>query len=202
MNSHPVAFFEGVDDRDAAEELIRAILWIDQDAATAAPEDNAWYDHQLVGLDVVRDGEVVGRVIRVEHFPSQDLLVVRPSTGAGSDTEVLVPFVAAIVPEVDIEARPRRRDPAAGTLRGAARRRRARAGAPRTKRPLADTTTDRGAPLSARPERAEDNPEHVGSARRVAARHRLGRARDRRVLCWPTSGGGTQALSSRRGERR
>jgi 16S rRNA processing protein RimM len=109
MNSHPVAFFEGVDDRDAAEGLIRAILWIDQDAATAAPEDDAWYDHQLVGLDVVRDGVVVGRVIRVEHFPSQDLLVVRPSTGsgtagAGSDTELLVPFVAAIVPEVDIEA--------------------------------------------------------------------------------------------------
>ena len=103
MNSHPVAFFEGVDDRDAAEELIRAILWIDQDAATAAPEDNAWYDHQLVGLEVVRDDVVVGRVIRVEHFPSQDLLVVRP-TGAGNDTEVLVPFVAAIVPEVDIEA--------------------------------------------------------------------------------------------------
>jgi 16S rRNA processing protein RimM len=109
MNSHAVAFFEGVDDRDAAEELIRAILWIDQDAATAAPEDDAWYDHQLVGLEVVRDGVGVGRVIRVEHFPSQDLLVVRPSTGSGttaapSDTEVLVPFVAAIVPEVDIEA--------------------------------------------------------------------------------------------------
>ena len=109
MNSHPVAFFEGVDDRDAAEELIRAILWIDQDAATAAPEDNAWYDHQLVGLEVVRDDVVVGRVIRVEHFPSQDLLVVRPSKSSGTpsrggDQEILVPFVAAIVPEVDIEA--------------------------------------------------------------------------------------------------
>ena len=77
MNSHPVAFFEGVDDRDAAEELIRAILWIDQDAEAPSTEDNAWYDHQLVGLDVVRDGDVVGRVIRVDHFPAQDLLVVR-----------------------------------------------------------------------------------------------------------------------------
>jgi 16S rRNA processing protein RimM len=104
MNSHPVAFFEGVDDRSGAEELVRAILWIDQDAATAAPEDNAWYDHQLVGLEVVRDGDVVGRVIRVEHFPAQDLLVVRPSTGSTLETEVLVPFVAAIVPEVDLEA--------------------------------------------------------------------------------------------------
>ena len=100
MNSHPVAFFEGVDDRDAAEELIRAILWIDQDAATAAPEDNAWYDHQLVGLDVVRDGAVVGKVVRVDHFPAQDLLIVR----AAGDAEVLVPFVKAIVPEVDVAA--------------------------------------------------------------------------------------------------
>ncbi len=103
MNSHPVAFFEGVDDRDAAEELVRAILWIDQDAEATATEDNAWYDHQLVGLEVVRDGDVVGRVIRVDHFPAQDLLIVRP-IGAAAGDEVLVPFVTAIVPEVDIEA--------------------------------------------------------------------------------------------------
>jgi 16S rRNA processing protein RimM len=99
MNSHPVAFFEGVDDRNAAEELVKAILWIDQDTADAPAEDDAWYDHQLVGLDVVRDGETVGRVVRVDHFPAQDLLIVRPS---GEDREVLVPFVSAIVPEVDI----------------------------------------------------------------------------------------------------
>ena len=100
MNSHPVAFFEGVDDRSGAEELVRAILWIDEDAESAPVEDDAWYDHQLVGLDVVRDGDVVGRVIRVDHLPSQDLLAVRP-TGAADD-EILVPFVKAIVPEVDI----------------------------------------------------------------------------------------------------
>jgi 16S rRNA processing protein RimM len=98
MNSHPVAFFEGVDDRDAAEGLIRAILWIDQDTETPSAEDDAWFDHQLVGLDVVRDGASVGRVIRVDHMPAQDLLIVRTP----GDDEVLVPFVKAIVPEVDI----------------------------------------------------------------------------------------------------
>ncbi|MFG6278261.1 ribosome maturation factor RimM [Microbacterium sp. 5K110] len=103
MNSHPVAFFEGVDDRNAAEELVKAILWIDQDSQAAPAEDDAWYDHQLVGLDVVRDGAVIGRVARVDHFPAQDLLIVRP-TGRGEDADVLVPFVSAIVPEVDIEA--------------------------------------------------------------------------------------------------
>ncbi|MBN9223477.1 MAG: ribosome maturation factor RimM [Microbacterium sp. SCN 70-27] len=100
MNSHPVVFFEGIDDRTAAESIVRAILWIDQDE-TAAAEDDAWYDHQLVGLDVVRDGTVVGRVVRVDHFPAQDLLIVRPLE---SDDEILVPFVSAIVPEVDVVA--------------------------------------------------------------------------------------------------
>ncbi|MDT0117868.1 ribosome maturation factor RimM [Microbacterium sp. PRF11] len=99
MNSHPVVFFEGVDDRTAAEELVKAILWIDQDTETAPAEDDAWYDHQLIGLDVIRDGDVIGRVVRVDHLPAQDLLIVRPTSG---DTEVLVPFVSAIVPEVDI----------------------------------------------------------------------------------------------------
>ncbi len=98
MNTHPVAFFEGVEDRSAAEELVRAILWVDQDDAETPAEDDAWYDHQLTGLDVVRDGDVVGRVIRVDHFPAQDMLIVRVS----GDREVLVPFVKAIVPEVDI----------------------------------------------------------------------------------------------------
>ncbi|MGB4779590.1 ribosome maturation factor RimM [Microbacterium sp.] len=100
MNTHPVVFLEEVEDRTAAESIVRAILWIDQDESAPA-EDDAWYDHQLVGLDVVRDGVRVGRVIRVDHLPAQDLLIVRP---AASDDEVLVPFVAAIVPEVDIAA--------------------------------------------------------------------------------------------------
>jgi 16S rRNA processing protein RimM len=99
MNSHPVVFLEDVDDRSAAESLVRAILWIDQDGAIESSEDDAWYDHQLVGLDVIRDGETVGRVLRVDHFPAQDLLIVR-----SGDREVLVPFVKAIVPEVDVAA--------------------------------------------------------------------------------------------------
>ncbi|WP_102192004.1 ribosome maturation factor RimM [Microbacterium aurantiacum] len=97
MNGSPVVFFDDVDDRSSAESLVRAILWIDQDNDEV--EDNAWFDHQLVGLDVVRDETVVGRVARVEHFPAQDLLIVR-----SGEREIMVPFVAAIVPTVDVAA--------------------------------------------------------------------------------------------------
>lgn len=99
MNGNPVVFLHDVDDRTAAESLVRAILWMDQDLDEV--EDNAWFDHQLVGLDVVRDGAVVGRVVRVEHLPAQDLLIVTPTTGGD---EVMVPFVEAIVPTVDVAA--------------------------------------------------------------------------------------------------
>lgn len=97
MNGHPVVFLEGVEDRTEAETLVRAILWIDQDQDEPA-EPDAWYDHQLVGLDVIREGSVVGKVARVDHFPAQDLLIVK-----SGDREVMVPFVAAIVPEVEVE---------------------------------------------------------------------------------------------------
>ena len=98
-NGHPVGFFKDVPDRSAAETLIKAILWVEQDVSELPTEDDAWYDHQLVGLAVVRDGVHVGTVSRVDHMPAQDLLVVK----TGED-EVLVPFVKAIVPAVDITA--------------------------------------------------------------------------------------------------
>ena len=95
-NGHPVGFFQGVADRTEAETLIKAILWVDQDDVV---EDDAWYDHQLVGLRVLRDGAEVGTIARVDHLPAQDLLAVKTRAG-----EVLVPFVSAIVPEVDVNA--------------------------------------------------------------------------------------------------
>ena len=98
INSHPVAFFEGVEERSVAETLVKAILWVEHDPTQAPPEKDAWFDHQLVGMTVVRDGAKVGVVIRVEHFPAQDLLVIDRE-----GTEVLVPFVQAFVPEVDLE---------------------------------------------------------------------------------------------------
>ncbi|MFN4002272.1 ribosome maturation factor RimM [Microcella sp.] len=97
-NGQPVGFFEGVADRTGAESLVKAILWIDQDA-DEADEPDAWYDFQLVGLRALRDGVEVGTVARVEHFPAQDLLVI-----SSGEREVLVPFVSAIVPAVDIAA--------------------------------------------------------------------------------------------------
>ncbi|WP_051137877.1 ribosome maturation factor RimM [Leucobacter chironomi] len=115
FNESPVGFFQELPDRTAVEGIVRAILWIDEQAVAEGEEDNAWYDHQLVGLDVVRGAEdgashvKLGTVAEVQHFPAQDLLVVTTDGGT-----VLVPFVEAIVPSVDIEAGIVRVTPPAG----------------------------------------------------------------------------------------
>lgn len=98
-NSHAVAFFKDVPDRSVAETLIKAILWIDHDLAEVPEEEDAWFDHQLLGLSVVRDGVKVGSVTAIDHFPAQDLLTVKTDNG-----DVLVPFVKAIVTAVDVKA--------------------------------------------------------------------------------------------------
>jgi 16S rRNA processing protein RimM len=91
--------FAEVTGRDAAEALRGALL--EADVPDESDEDDAWYDHQLVGLRAVDpDGGALGEVVGVEHPPAQDLLVVRRPDGE----QRLVPFVAALVPTVDISA--------------------------------------------------------------------------------------------------
>jgi len=98
-NSQPVGFFKDVDDRSAAQTLVKAILWVTLDTSASSNEEDAWYDYQLVGLSAVRDGKKVGTVTRVDHRPVQDLLVISTPHG-----EVLVPFVKEIVSAVDLAA--------------------------------------------------------------------------------------------------
>lgn len=98
-NGSPVAFFAGVTDRTEAESLVKAVLWVEQDPTELPSEPDAWYVHQLAGLEVWRDGARIGRVVRVDPLPAQDMLIV--DVGG---TEVMVPFVKAIVPEVDLRA--------------------------------------------------------------------------------------------------
>ena len=84
-------------DREAAESVRNTELLVDV-ADLPALDDDSFYDHQLVGLAArTVDGTPIGEVTAVRH-EAQDLLVVaRPGGG-----EVLIPFVAAIVPTVDV----------------------------------------------------------------------------------------------------
>lgn len=90
--------FEGTVDRTAAEALRHGLVEVEVDVDEI--HDDGYYDHQLIGLQVVSDGARRGEVEQVEHRPVQDLLVVRLSSGGLAR----VPFVEALVPEVDLDA--------------------------------------------------------------------------------------------------
>jgi 16S rRNA processing protein RimM len=98
-NTMPVLFLKECQDRTVADTLVKAILLVDVANDEVTNEEDAWFDHQLVGLRVIRDAVEVGKVSRVDHLPAQDLLAVETANG-----EVLVPFVKAIVPVVDVKA--------------------------------------------------------------------------------------------------
>ncbi|WP_026926606.1 ribosome maturation factor RimM [Granulicoccus phenolivorans] len=88
-----------VADRTAAEAL-RGVRVAARVPAEQTPEDaEEYYDRHLIGLTVLSAGTPRGTVAGVLH-QAQDLLEIRMSDGATR----LVPFVAALVPEVDLAA--------------------------------------------------------------------------------------------------
>jgi 16S rRNA processing protein RimM len=76
-------------------------------------EEDEYYDHQLMDLDVVtKDGMEVGRITEISHLPSQDLFIVERPDGS----EVLIPFVEEIVTEIDLEEQKAVIDPPPGLI--------------------------------------------------------------------------------------
>ena len=95
----PVAVVKA-EPRDA-EALRGAVLSLEIDLEEEAEEDpDAWYPSDLKGLAVRHvDGRELGTVLDLELHPAQDLLIVRGLDGR----RVMLPFVEALVPEVDVE---------------------------------------------------------------------------------------------------
>ncbi|HEX2357221.1 MAG TPA: ribosome maturation factor RimM [Micromonosporaceae bacterium] len=93
--------FDGVSDRDVADNLRGVRLCVDSADVSPPDDPDEFHDHQLVGLAAVDPaGEPLGEITRVDHAPASDLLVLRRPEGRTT----LVPFVKAIVPRVDLAA--------------------------------------------------------------------------------------------------
>ena len=114
-----LVFFDEVPDRNDAETL-RGMRFF------AAPvfddDDEAYYDHELIGLRVLNVGDVdeatatarayegelpepedIGEITGVIRNPTQRLLQVALDGDGDAGREVLVPFVHALVPIVDVD---------------------------------------------------------------------------------------------------
>src|SRR5262249_7055624 len=77
----------------AAVRLRGVLLCVDSSDLDVPDDPDEFHDHQLVGLAAVTPaGERLGEVVRVDHAPASDLLVLSCPDGRNA----LVPFVQAI----------------------------------------------------------------------------------------------------------
>jgi len=88
--------FREVGDRTAAERLARTVLVVPESASPELP-DGSWWDHQLVGCEVVTEsGRSLGTVREVIHTAANDVW-----SAVSGDRETLIPALKDVVVSVD-----------------------------------------------------------------------------------------------------
>lgn len=94
--------FEGINDRNAAEDVRGTLLEVERPAGQLPEDPDEFYDSDLVGCSV-RDaqGAQLGTVHEVVHLPAQDLLAITTASGH----EWLLPMVRELVVDVDLSKR-------------------------------------------------------------------------------------------------
>ncbi len=95
-----VARLKGVADRNAAERLRNAELFVPRERLPAPEDSDEFYHADLIGLAVVDAGGAALGTVRARHnFGAGDLIEVRR---ADSRDTVMLPFTQAAVPEIDV----------------------------------------------------------------------------------------------------
>ena len=94
--------FKGVEDRNTAETLIGAELFIER---TALPEleEGVYYWTDIIGLSVfTTDNKYIGRVESIMATGSNDVYVVK-DPNKENNNETLIPAIESVVLEIDFE---------------------------------------------------------------------------------------------------
>ncbi len=84
-----IAHINGFEDRNAAEKLRGVELFVDRAALPALSNSDEYYQADLIGFTVVRDGEKIGIVAGFQNFGAGDIVEL--------DNGEYVSFVGAIV---------------------------------------------------------------------------------------------------------
>ncbi len=94
-----VIAFKGIGDRNAAEALKGAQLFVSR-AALPATKDDEFYHADLIGLEAFdSEGRLVGIIAAIHNFGAGDVIAIMRADG----DEVLLAFTRQTVPEIDIK---------------------------------------------------------------------------------------------------
>ena len=94
--------FKGIEDRNTAETLIGAELFIER-IALPELEEGVYYWVDIIGLSVfTTDNQYIGRVESILSTGSNDVYIVKNKT-KDDGTEILIPAIESVVLEIDFE---------------------------------------------------------------------------------------------------
>jgi 16S rRNA processing protein RimM len=95
---------EGIRNRDQAQEFVGSELFIEK-AALEVLEEGTYYWADLMGLSVYSSaGDYLGEVSSIVRTGSNDVYVAKRMEGT-TEIEVLIPALASVVREIDLDQR-------------------------------------------------------------------------------------------------
>jgi len=100
-NKFAIFKFVGIDTVNDIVEFKNSLIFVEEDEIREKLDEDEFLIDELVGMDVLCSDKKVGVVIGVSNNGASDLLSVKSNSGKVS----LVPFVKAIVLDVDIKSK-------------------------------------------------------------------------------------------------
>ncbi|MGN0771686.1 MAG: ribosome maturation factor RimM [Christensenellales bacterium] len=91
---------EGIDDRNMAEQLRNADVKVDRKDAVQLPDDR-YFIVDIIGCDVMTDGEKIGKIKDVLQYGSADVYVIDCVDGR----ESMIPAIDRMIKSVDVQAK-------------------------------------------------------------------------------------------------
>ena len=97
----PILKLEGIDDRNAAEGMRGALIYMDEDDLPEL-EEGQYYVRDIIGFEVVTDkGQVLGELKDVVTSSAQDLYVVSPHEDLERNSDLMIPGVPEFILDID-----------------------------------------------------------------------------------------------------
>ncbi|RMG91052.1 MAG: 16S rRNA processing protein RimM [Zetaproteobacteria bacterium] len=99
-----LACLSGIDTVEDAEALRGWKIWVSREDVPVDNDEYLWCD--LIGCSVADAKRgLLGKVVRLEEYGAQDILIVRTPPDAGEQGEWMIPFTQQIIGKVDLSAK-------------------------------------------------------------------------------------------------
>jgi len=101
---HLLIRFQGVYNRDDADELRGRWLFVDEDELAELDEDAYWV-HDIIGLTVQSaEDRQLGEITDVLFTGANEVYVIKPAPGVNKGKDILLPALTSVIQEIDLDA--------------------------------------------------------------------------------------------------